>query len=161
MVDRWERRFETKPARTGMWAISGGIVFVLLIIALLWGLGVIASPVRGAGDAYSQKNGAGNFISAQRGFVADNNEYKATKLKIIDARKVVAEDKASPLPTDGLAAYEHEQRVTSDSATVQQLTQHCQDVAADYNTRAGSYLSQDFLGADLPVQLDPAACSTG
>jgi hypothetical protein len=161
MVDRWERRFETKPARTGMWVILGGVVFVLFIVALLWGLGVIASPVRGAGNAYSQKNGAGNFISAQHGFVADDNEYKTTKLKIIDARRVVAEDKASPLPTDGLAAYEHEQRVTADSATVQQLTQHCQDVAVDYNTRAGSYLSQDFLGVNLPTQLDPAACSTG
>jgi hypothetical protein len=161
MVNRWERRFETKPARTSMWVLSGGIAFVLLIVALLWGLGVLSSPVRGAGDAYAQKNGAGNFISAQRGFVADNNEYKATKLKIIDARRVVAEDKTSPVPADGLAAYEHERQLTSDSATVQQLTQHCQDVAADYNTRAGSYLSQDFLGVDLPVQLDPAACSTG
>lgn len=161
MVDRWESRFEARPARTGMWVVVGIIAFVLVIGSVLWGLGVLSSPVRGAGDAYAQKNGAGNFISAQRGFVADDNEYKATKLKIIDAAKIVADDKTAVAPTDGLAAYQFQRQVTDDKTTVQQLTQHCQDVAADYNTRAGSYLSQDFLGANLPIQLDAAGCSAG
>lgn len=159
MVDRWENRFETKPARTGMWVIVGIIVFVLAISAGLWALGIISSPVRGAGDAYAQKNGAGNFVSAQRGFVADNNDYKATKLKIADAVKIVADDKTAVAPSDALAAYQFQRQVTDDRTAVQQLTQHCQDVVADYNTRAGSYLSQDFMGANLPIQLDPAGCS--
>jgi hypothetical protein len=160
MVDRWERNLERRPMSTGgFWALCV-VAIVLIIVSFVWALHVLTSPVRGAGDAYAEKNGAGNFIAQQHYFFATHEDYKATIQKITDARNTVKTEQTAQRPADGLAAYEAQRQLTADQATVQQLTQHCQDDAAGYNTAAQAYLSEDFRGAGLPYRLDPAVCST-
>lgn len=159
MVDRWENRLENKPARTGLWIVTGLIAFVLVVIAVIWALKVFTSPVRGAGDAYAEKNGAGNFIAQQHSFIATNEDYKSTLVKIVNAREMVKAEQAGPRPTDSLAAYEAQRQLSTDQATVMQLIQHCQDDATNYNTASQAYLSEDFRNANLPYRLDPATCA--
>jgi hypothetical protein len=160
MTDRWEHRFDTKPARTGMWVITGVIVFVVAVGGVLWGLGVITSPVRGAGDAYAQKNSAGNWITAQKQFQSDAKTFQVRLVQIADASKAVKAWQTGAHPTDGIAAYTDGETGNNLRTTLTGLTTGCQNIAATYNTDSHAYLSQQFKDADLPDQLDPTACST-
>lgn len=159
MADRWEQRFEARPARTGMWLVIGTIIFVLVILAGLWGLGVLTSPVRGSGDAYTQKNSAGNWIAAQKQFQSDAKTFDVRKVQIADASKALKAWQAGPHPVDGVAAYNDGEHGQNLETTLTGLTTGCQNLAANYNTNSRAYLSQQFKDADLPDQLDPTACS--
>lgn len=159
MVDHWEDRFESKPGRTVLLVTCVVIAFVLAISAVLWALGVFTSPVRGAGDAYAEKNGAGNFIAQQAVFVSRNEDYKAKLQQIHDIHETVKAEQTTPKPTDGLAAYEAQRQLSNDQATVQQLVMGCQRAATEYNTAGQLYLAQDFKNAGLPYRLDYATCS--
>lgn len=160
MVDHWEDRFMRRPGWTAMWLTGGIIAFFLVVGGVLWATGVILSPVKGAGEAYAEKNGAGNFIEAQHAFQAENQDFEATLAKIKDARDVVAKDQTAINPAaDPIAQWQVQQRVTSDAAILTELTQGCQNTAAKYNTDANSYLTASFRDAGLPDHLDPATCS--
>lgn len=159
MVNRWEQRFEAHPARTGMWLVTGVIIFVLVIMAVLWGLGVLTSPVRGSGDAYTQKNSAGNWVAAQKQFQSDANTFNTRKVQIADASRTFKAWQSGPHPTDGVAAYTDAEHGRNLETTLTGLTTSCQNIAANYNTDSRAYLSQQFKDVDLPDHLDPAACS--
>jgi hypothetical protein len=78
MTDQWtkrENRFDEHPVRSTIKGISWGWLIVLVIIALalvtsalLWGLGVFTSDIKGQGDAQRIKNSAPNRIAAQEQF---------------------------------------------------------------------------------------------
>lgn len=159
MADRWATRLEAKPGRTTMWIICGVIAFVLVISAALWALTVAASPIKGTGDAYAQKNGADNWVQAQTQFHNRDNTFRMYLGQIVDAKKAQVAWQTGPHPTDGIAAFTDGQTGQQLGQVVIGLTQQCQKTATDYNTASQGYLSRDFKDAGLPYQLDPAACS--
>lgn len=160
MVDRWETRFETHPARTSMRLIVGIVVFVMLIGAGIWGVTVLTSSVRGAGNAYQQQQSAGNWIQAQKGFERDFKTYLTYRVQIADAQHALTAWQSGPHPADGIAAYTDGQHGQNLQTTLTGLQQQCQNTVTGYNTDSKSYLTQQFKDYGLPDQLDPTACST-
>jgi hypothetical protein len=156
----WEKGFDKRPVRTTLrlWAVL--IAAILVTAAIVWGVTVVVSGIKGQGDSVIHKNSSDNFISAQAGFIRDNEEFNTDLVKIRDAAKQVKDyDAAHPTsngtPYDPNAEYDHDLRTTLTG-----LTQTCQNTAADYNTRSSSYLTEDFKDAGLPLKLDPAQCSS-
>lgn len=159
MVDQWKHRFETRPGRTGMRVVIVITLFILFVIAGVWVLYVVTAPIRGTGDAYAQRSSAGNWITAQKQFQSDVKTFEARKVQIADASRALTAWRAGPHPADGIAAYTDAEHGRNLEVTLTGLTTGCQNIAAGYNTDSRAYLSQQFKDADLPDQLDPAACT--
>jgi len=164
-MNKWETGMEQRPARTLATIVVGVIVFVGVILLVLWGVGVIFSPVKGAGDSYSRKNSADNFISAQAQFQDDFAQLGQFKANIkAKADEITTWEKAHPNAGQSGGydqAAEHDAQLHSDLSG---LTQQCNALVSDYNAAASKYLSEDFRTADLPFALDRADCvapSTG
>lgn len=136
------------------------VMFVLLILVGLWGLGVLTSPVRGAGDAYAQKNSAGNWVYAQKQFQSEAKTFDTRKVQITDANRALVAWRAGPHPADGMAVYTDAEHGRNLETTLTGLTTGCQNIAAEYNTDSHAYLSRQFKDADLPERLDPNACTS-
>lgn len=157
--DYWEDRFERRPVRTGLQLTLGIMACLLVAGAVWWVVTVVLSGIKGQGDSTITKNSSDNFISAQAGFVRDNEEFTADLVKIRDAKQAVTSFEATHPTSNGTPFDLNAEQDQNLHTTLTGLTQSCQSVAADYNTRSQSYLSQDFKNAGLPERLDPAQCS--
>lgn len=155
----WEKGFDKRPVRTGLRFTLAVVGCVLLVSAIVWGVTVVVSGIKGQGDSVKTKNSSDNFLSAQAGFVRDNEEFTADLLKIRDAKQAVASFEATHPTSNGTLYDPNAEQDQNLHTTLTGLTQSCQSVAADYNTRSQSYLSQDFKNAALSERLDPAQCS--
>jgi nitrogen fixation-related uncharacterized protein len=125
----------------GVWGwIIACIVMILVISAVLFGLGVVTAPWAGKGRAYQQQQSSNNRIFAQQQFQDLYNDYQATVAKI---------------PTYIQLAKSGDTAATTNLAG---LTSHCADVVGQYNAASGKYLTKDFRDANLPDQLDYNAC---
>lgn len=159
--DYWETRMERRPVRTLVQLGFGILAGCAVLGVAVWGAVVLFSGVQGQGDSVVKKNSSDNFISAQAGFVRDNEEFQTDLGKIKDAKQQLVDfEHAHPnlgngTPYDPLSDQDSNLRTTLTGSV-----QTCQNIAADYNTRSKSYLSQDFKDAGLPDRLDPAQCST-
>lgn len=129
--------------RAMLWVV-GVVVFVLLLGAALWGLGVISSPFKGAGDAFKQKQSASNRISAQARFEDLYADIKATDAKLGPAKQALKQNPDSQIKQTEFTG----------------LQNYCLDVVADYNAEARKYLSMDWKAIDLPDQIDTTSPST-
>lgn len=151
---------ETRPATTIVTAVAVVLTVALVILGILWGLGVIFSPVKGAGDSYSRKNSADNFIAAQAQFQDDFAQLGQFKANIkAKAEEITAWEKAHPnagQSTGWDQAAEHDTQLHSDLSG---LTQQCNALVSDYNAAASKYLSEEFRQAELPFALDRADCA--
>lgn len=156
----WEDRFEERPVRTSIQLVLGLLAGGAVIGLLVWGAIVFFSGVKGQGDSVVKKNSSDNFISAQAGFVRDNEEFQADLVKIRDAAKQVKDFEAAHPTGNGTPYDPNAEQAQNLRTTLTGSTQSCQSIAADYNARSQSYLSQDFKDANLPDRLDPAQCST-
>lgn len=151
--DPWDGRydeFSEKPTRTtAKWTARAWVIVGLVLVlalatgAVIWGLQVATSDVKGRGDAEIIKNEARNRIRAQEGF---------EKLY----QDVIAADKNINVTAESLKL---------DPASVKLKTelggqkQFCNDLVGRYNAKARSFTQEDFRAADLPPELtgsDPA-----
>lgn len=159
----WERRaerFDKHPARTALIWLGGLIAICLVISAVLWALGVFASPLKGQGDAYREKHSAQNWVSAQAGFQRDYNSFVTFQQQIVYTKKQLTDfQQAHPNVGNGTPFDPLAEQLDNLQRSVTGLTLQCQNTATNYNTAAGSYLSQDFRDASLPEQLDPVQCT--
>lgn len=129
-----------------LWGLSwrGILVGFLLIVVCLaanwftWGVKVLTSPIRGAGDVVIANNDAGNRVAAQAQFERLYNGIIAAD-KNLDV--LAATMKAHPL--DRIA------QTTYDGAVMA-----CNTFVADYNAEARKTLSVDWRTWDLPAQID-------
>lgn len=158
--DYWEKRMERRPVRTLVQLGFGILAGCAVLGVAVWGAIVLFSGIKGQGDSVVKKNSSDNFISAQAGFVRDNEEFQADLVKIRDAAKQVKDFEAAHPTSNGTPYDPNAERDTNLRTTLTGSTQSCQSVAADYNERSQSYLSQDFKNANLPERLDPAQCSS-
>lgn len=157
----WEKGFDKRPVRTGLRLTLAIVGCVLLVGAIVWGVTVVVSGIKGQGDSIITKNSSDNFISAQAGFVRDSQEFQTDLVKIKDAKKTLDSfEAAHPSMGNGGLYDPNAEQDQNLRTTLTGLTQTCQSTAADYNTRSGSYLSQDFKNANLPGTLDAAQCSS-
>lgn len=127
--------------RAGRWAVKWWLLIVAIILilsAIIWGITVATSGVKGQGDAVIKKNSAENWTAAQARFEDLYAEIKAADDKIDVAQDALALD-----PEDKTLQ-------TNLSGT----TNYCISVVADYNADARKYLAADFKAADLPDQID-------
>lgn len=157
--DYWEKRLEKRPVRTGLQLTLGILACCLVVGAAWWIATVVLSGIKGQGDSVVKHNSSDNFISAQAGFVRDNEEFQADLVKIRDAAKQVKDFEAAHPTSNGTPYDPNAEQDQNLRTTLTGSTQSCQSVAADYNERSQSYLSQDFKNANLPDRLDPAQCS--
>lgn len=135
--------------------IIGWSVLVLGVVFLAWGLWVLLSPAKGAGDAYVQKNSANNWVAAQAGFHRDYETIKAFGQQISDAQQqLTSYEAAHPSLGNGTPYDPVAQQDTNLRTTLTGLQQQCQNTVSDYNTRAQSYLTRDFRDAGLPDRID-------
>lgn len=136
-----------KVTRSAGWRIMLWVtvfaIFFALLGWLLWGLGVIGAPVKGAGDAFKQKESADNRIVQQAEFEDLYNEYKDSLAKIPAAEKALKRDPDSVIKNTELTG----------------LINYCIEVAGDYNAESEKYLAVDFKRVDLPYALERDACT--
>lgn len=136
-----------KVTRSAGWRIMLWIfvfaVFFALLGWFLWGIGVIGAPVKGAGDAFKQKESASNRIVQQAEFEDLKAEYDDTLAKIPVAKKALKQNPDSQIKNTEYTG----------------LVNQCISVAGDYNAESRKYLAADFKAIDLPAQLDRTACS--
>jgi hypothetical protein len=152
--------FEHKPLITGAKVLFWITLIVVVLLAALWGTGVLTAPWKGKGDAYVKQQSADNWVAAQRTFHQQNNDFTADLGKIKGARQELSqfEGGAKPDP-NSISGFQWQQQDTNLRTTLTGLTQNCQQLAADYDTNAQSYLTKEFRDAGLPDTLDAAACS--
>ena len=132
----------SRVARGAGWRLGVGylaiLVAVLVVGALLWGVKVVTSDVRGQGNAVRQKNDANNRIGAQARF-----EDLYADIQAADRRLDVLAQQAKANPRDNVARTNYAGAVN-----------YCIDVVSDYNAEARKYLARDFRSFDLPSQID-------
>lgn len=155
----WAEDLVNKPVVAGLKILGLLLGVGIVITVILWGFGVVASPWKGAGDAYQQKNSAQNWIAAQKGFNQQDEDIKADTAKIAIAKQdIAAYEQAHPNIGTGTPFDPVAQQDTNLHTTLTGLQQVCLTTVAGYNTDAESYLTQDFKGAGLPDRQDPSAC---
>lgn len=159
-ADGWAEDFEDRPLITGAKALLWVAAIGVLVLAALWGFGVVTAPWKGKGDAYIQKNSAANWVAAQRTFHQEDNDYTTDLVKIGDAKATLAQFEAGAKPDpNSIAAFQWQQQDTNLRTDLAGLKLACEQVAANYATDAQSYLTESFRDAGLPATLDAAACS--
>jgi hypothetical protein len=158
----WEKGFDKRPVRTGLRLTLAVVGCVLLVAAIVWGVTVVVSGIKGQGDSVIKKNSADNFISAQATFERDNETYKTFLAQIKDAKQQLdafkQEHGTAPNGTPYDPTLDQENNLQT---ALTGLKQQCQNTVTDYNTKSRSYLSEDFKDNGLPESLDPTLCSTG
>lgn len=118
--------------------IVAAVIFVGLIGAAGWGVKVLLSPAKGAGDAVMQRESANNRISAQERFEDLYAEIVAADQKItVFAAAAKADPKSQVAQTNLIGAQTY-----------------CLEVIGDYNAEARKFTSEQFRAVDLPAQID-------
>jgi hypothetical protein len=150
----WEERlddFEAKPTRTtAKWTVRGWVIVVLVIAlaavttAVLWGLRVATSDVKGQGDAEIIKNEARNRIRAQEGF-----EKLYADIQAADRNLTTTASALRAKPTGDLKL----------ETELLGQKHYCAGLVADYNAKARSFTQQDFRAADLPQKIDQSTAT--
>lgn len=145
----WEDRlddFEAKPTRTtAKWTVRGWLIVVLVIVlaavitAVLWGLRVATSDVKGQGDAEIIKNDARNRIRAQEGF-----EKLFADIQVADRNLTTTARALRAKPTGDLKL----------ETELLGQKHYCAGLVAEYDAKARSFTQQDFRAADLPQKID-------
>lgn len=138
--DKFARGF---GLRVAIWTILIILFFGLIGLAI-WGFRVATAPVKGAGDAYVQKESASNRITQQALFEDLYADYQSTIAKIPAAKAAADASPKSQIKATELTG----------------LINYCISVAGDYNAESNKYLAADFKRIDLPYELDRAACNS-
>lgn len=118
--------------------VIGLIVFIILIAASLWVLGVFTSNVKGAGDARKFRNSGVNRIQSQARFEGLATDYDGAIENI----------KSYGSPS---TPQEHTE--------LRGLQQHCVNVAQEFNAASRTYTARGWKSAGLPETLDASACN--
>lgn len=119
----------------GWWIVI--LIIVAVIGAIIWGVTVALSGIKGQGDAVIENNSAENWTEAQARFEQNYAEVIATDIKITNAYQLWQDE-----PNDTIL-----------KQTYTGLMSYCLSVVADYNADARSFLSEDWRAADLPEQI--------
>ena len=123
--------------RGWLWVVSA-LIAVAIIAGAWWGISVLVSGPKGAGDTVRQNNSVTNRVFAQQHFEDLYAEVTGDDQKLDQA----AADKAAH-PDDPFYA-------TNYTGLVNQ----CIAARAQYNADANKVLQKDWVSGDLPHQLD-------
>jgi hypothetical protein len=137
----------------GAWVLLVGAI--LATGAIIWGVNVATSGIRGAGDVRTQRDRADNRVSAQAFFeqaIADTRKYDT---QITDAQAELAAYAAEhkPAADDLVAVQLYQQEIAARRTTLTGLTQQCQTTVANYNAEARKTLRADWRSPDLPYEI--------
>lgn len=149
-MDEWGEAKRWTRKVFGLGVVVWLTIFVLVAAIGIgsWAASVAFSPVKGAGEAFKQKQSAVNRIQKQEMFeqlTADIDGYVA---KISVARAAV---------TSATSEIDRGLRQTE----LIGITQTCIDAVQQYNAESRKYTSRDFKSAGLPYKRSPAKCEGG
>lgn len=155
----WEDKAERRPISTTTVLVCIVIGIILVIGAGIWALRVATAPVKGAGDAVITKYSEQNWVSAQRGFHQNVNDFAAFKAKMqTTASQLARELKAHPAP-NGTPYDPAQDHINSLNSDLNGLSAQCNNTVSSYNTDVAGYLTAGFRDPSLPERLDPADCT--
>lgn len=129
-----ERAEVRRGVKWGLIALAA----VLALVALIWGLNVATSGVRGQGDAVVQRNSAANWTKAQADF-----EERYAHIEAQDRKIQAHYDRLQADPDSRFA-----------ETNYYGARDNCESAVAGYNAKARTFLAGDFRSADLPAQID-------
>jgi hypothetical protein len=139
-MSEYYKEFDKHSRKTGwriaLWIIVGVVFFSLLGWAG-WGLGVLSSPIKGAGDAFKTKESGVNRIRAQEEFVQTYNDLLAADQRITVMWKAQKKNPSTINETNYIGA-----------------VNFCIQMVADYTALGRKYTSEDWRPADLPLTID-------
>lgn len=146
--EKWyESDDPNRLARNVFWRGVGYVIAAVLVIgvvgAVIWGIRVATSDVRGRGDVAIKVNAADNRLFAQGNFQDLYNEVISYDQRLDQA----AADKAAHTGKPDESIYD-----TDYTGLVNQ----CIDTRNQYNAAARKISQAKFRDADLPYQLDPS-----
>lgn len=152
--DHWGDRqddFDAKPTRTtAKWTVRGWLIVVLVIAlglvtsAVIWGLRVGTSDVKGRGDAEIIKNDARNRIRAQEGFEKLFQDILAADRNLTTTAEALTRRPGDLKLETELLGQKH----------------YCAGLTGEYDAKARSFSQEDFRAADLPPKIDPTDGTT-
>lgn len=129
-------------ARGGAWRLGVWIVVIILFCmvvgALIWGIRVATSDVKGQGDAITTKNSGTNRIRAQEEFVQKYNDVVASDRRIDQMGSALAQNPDSQIAQTNLNG----------------AINNCINLVGDYNALVEKYTSADFIPEGYPTQID-------
>jgi hypothetical protein len=149
-VDRWD------PRRVKI-AIAVFIAVVLVAPIAIWGIQVVTSDTRGAGNTEIERNSAENRIRAQAYFEQSFQDIKKFDVQIVDAQKAYDDfvtNNPKPSADDLVAAQIYGQQLNSRQVTLTGLQQQCQNTVANYDAEARKTLAAEWRSNELPYQID-------
>lgn len=127
--------------RAGVWVI-GVIAVIALLSGIGWGISVLVSGPKGAGDVVRQNNTSTNRIYAQQHFQTLYGDLRSYQVQLVQA----AQDKADH-PGDAYYA-----------TTYTGLFNTCVSAVNQYNADSGKALFSDWKSVGLPQAVDVSMC---
>jgi hypothetical protein len=160
---KWESELERWDPRRVKIVIAAFVALVVLAPAAIWGVRVMTSDTRGAGNVEIERNSAENRVRAQAFFEQSYQDIQKFDVQIVDAQKAYDNFIATnPKPTadDVVAAQIYTQQLNSRQVTLTGLQQQCQSTVADYNAEARKTLAAEWRSKELPYQIDGSSSAT-
>jgi hypothetical protein len=133
------------------------IVLLLLIPFVIWGIGVIMSPVVGQGEQYKRINSEENRTFQYQHFFDLNATIhsQAENLKTAKMADAAFEKQYPPSPTEAPNITELRGQKQANVAGIQQL---CVANVQKYNNDAQEFTRNQFLDRQLPASLSIDIC---
>lgn len=153
--------FENRPLASGLLVLFGGALLAFVLGAFIWGLRTNFSYWWGQQGAIQEKNSTSNWVAAQQAFHQDKNDVDGDVQKIrMATADLAAFNQAHPdlLSESGLVGMQDTQTWRDLLSNQTGLKQQCVTTVTDYNTKAKSFLTEDWRDADLPPSLDASVC---
>jgi hypothetical protein len=133
------------------------LAFVLVIGAVLWGLGVFTAPVVGKGEQYKQINSAPNRTFQYQRFFDLDGTIRTQVRNAAKARDELTAFNASNTqrPDENFAITESRNQIRANAVGLGQL---CQSNVNQYNNDAQEWTRDQFLDSKLPEHFNPGVC---
>jgi hypothetical protein len=153
-----------QDVKDGAKILGGGFGILLLVIlgfmaigAVIWGVSVATSDVRGQGDAQMQINSGTNRIDQYTHFWTLDKDIRAESANIATAKQQLADfNKSMPISKD--EPFNISEQRTSLQNNYNGPLQLCRANVAQYNNDSKAYTSAKFKDSQLPWSYDPSVC---
>lgn len=155
-----------QDVKDGAKILGGGFGLVLVFVlgfmaigAVVWGISVATSDVRGQGDATKQINSGTNRIDQYTHFWTLDKDIRSQAQNIATAKQQLDDfNKAMPISKD--EPFNISEQRTSLQNNYNGPLQLCRANVAQYNNDSKAYTSAKFKDSQLPWSYDPTACDS-
>jgi hypothetical protein len=155
-----------QDVKDGAKILGGGFGTILAVIlgfmavgAVIWGISVATSDIRGQGDAQMQINSGTNRIDQYTHFWTLDKDIRSQSQNVATAKQQLDDfNKAMPISKD--EPFNISEQRTSLQNNYNGPLQLCRANVAQYNNDSKAYTSAKFKDSQLPWGYDPTACDS-